>query len=257
MSHIYESVGSMTLPIDPTLVDSDLSLDVLDPACAMLTGLFKQALKSELDTVWTAVCAGLPSDHPLYGSTSAVADALELEPTSDVMRERKPDWPLLCVHRTEQATYERDSFGNVTRKQTWNAHLILGPRAGIASDRKLQAVLIRASDILALVVERRGHPDYASGALQFFGSTLDGPHYLDSCYVVSSGVGNASFADQDAVYHAMRMVLETTEGSDDTLAAYPEFQGGTIHIGTGDASGVLPEVVELDTDHIEPMYSDP
>jgi len=256
-THIYESLGGMTLPIDPTLIGTDLSLDVLDPALATLTALFKQALKSELDAVWTTVCASLPTDHPLYGSTTVVADTLELEPDSDVMRERKPDWPLLAVHRTDEATYEQTTIARVDRLQKWNAHLILGPRSGIATERKLRPILTRASDVLALVVERRGHPDYASGALQFFGLTLDGPHPIGSCRVVTSGVGNAMFADGDTVYPAMRMVLEIGEESVDTQEALVDIEGMNVHIGSGDESGSIPEFVEIDTDHPGTMYTDP
>ena len=246
--HLYAHWGGLTLPIPDGAVDgTNLNLTEQDPLTGQLVGLLAQALRSELTTVWTTVCAALPTDHPLRGSTDPVGDTLEQEPSDKVMQERKGAWPLLAVHRSGEA--EINEHGRQVEK--WLVHFILGPRQGIVEDRKLVPVLPTAARIMALTIEDKGHPDYLGGAVCFFGATLADTPLADSIAVKGWGVGSAKFAadERGPVYPALLMTLDVEEGWDWDVEAYGECTGAYVHVHGGDAHELLPDMVIADTDY--------
>ena len=247
--HLYASWGGLTLPIPDSAVDgSNLNLTDLDPLTAQLVGLFAQAIRSELTTVWSTVCAALPTDHPLRGSTDPVADTLEQEPSSDVLRERKTAWPLLAVHRTGEVEF--DERGD--QVEQWLVHYILGPRQGVVEDRKLGAALPTVARIISLAVEEKSHPDYQSGALCFFGDTLADEPLARMISVKGWNVGTGKFTDEERgpVYPALLLSLNVLEGFTWNAEAYGPCTGMYVHVHGGDAEQLVPDLVIADTDHV-------
>jgi hypothetical protein len=210
----------------------------------------------ELTDAWTLVCAGLPSDHHLNGNTTPVNDTLELEPSPDLMKERKAGWPLLAVHRAGDAEMVDQSLQYQQIKQTWNVHWILGPRQGAVADRKLLNVLQAGAKIIDIAIEDKSHPDWQSGALQFFGASLADAPLASSVKVTGWGAGQASFATDEngAKFHALRVDLEILEVWRPDVDAYTEGDGMTAHVGGGNQTEIIPDFVIGDTEYPGPMY---
>ena len=251
--HQYAKWGGLSLPIPIGDTDgTNLNFSDTDPLQSVLVGLLSQALTSELATVWTLICAGFPDDHPLYNSTTPVADTLELEPSPDLMKERVAGWPLLAVHRTGDVEMLDQSIQYQDIKQAWQVHWILGPRQGAVMDRKLLNVLQAAGKIIDIAIEDKSHPDYDSGAVQFYGATLDDPPLASSVKVMGWGAGQATFAGDEngAKFHALRVDLEIVEVWRPDTDAFTELDGMSTHVGGGGAVEILPDLVIGDTDYV-------
>ena len=137
--------------------------------------------------------------------------------------------------------------------QQWALHYVLGP-FDVGSTRKLHAVPQAVAKIVALTIERRGHPNYESGALQFFGTGIDEHHPIGSCRIVKHVAGVAKFSDLPERYLACTMTLETTETVTETLAQYAPVAGMKLHVGIGNADEILPDAVIADTEHPGSMF---
>ena len=259
--HYYGSVGGFSLPLLASDIDdTDLSFASIDTAGTMMLGLFRQALISELSAAWTKVCAGLDSSHPLYASTSPVADYIGMEPTPELMQERKPDFPLLALHRAGAPLLQQHTLQEIKRTQPWHLHYILCPRHSIETDQKLAPVFEWVSIFIAKAIEHRSHPDYDSGNLQFFSTdtddTLAHRAPVGSVRIVTSAIGQAVFAEgADATrYPTLRMELETEEYGDETLAAFPTVSGMDLHENVGNEVEVIQDFLVADTDFPGPMW---
>lgn len=220
---LYESFGALELPPDV------LDMTGLDPARATLAALFSTAINAELAGPWGQATGTLPSTHPLRG-TMPVQDVLELEPSPQVMQQRRAGWPLLCLHRTGAGVLEQHTInGQVERlTQPWDLHYILGP-LDVAQMRQLADICIAAVKVVRLCIRRRGHPAYLGGALQFFptvtGTAPDqvvplfpSASYLGSVELKSyDGPGQAAYAgdEKNVLYYAVTMHLETVEYTTD------------------------------------------
>lgn len=261
--HYYRSVGAFTLPLTADDIDdTDLSFGSADPASTMMLDLFSQAITSELTAAWTKVCAGLNANHPLYNSTTPVGDSMGHEPTSELVQERVCKWPLLALHRTGEFTLEPHTLHELKRTQTWNLHYILGPRFSIETDAKLTGALDWVALVVATAIQKRGHPDYDSGNLQFFGTdaddTLGERATIGSVSLIRSQTGQAVFSDgnKDARYPALRIDIETIEYGDETLAAFPTVTGMDLYEHVGNGQDLLMNFVVADTDFPGPMYDE-
>lgn len=239
---IYEDFGGLSLPLEAA--DVTTTLTPLDPAKAMLVALFKAALNAELGDVWTKVTNTLATDHPLR-NTNPVQSTLELPPTPENIGQVKKTFPLLCVHRSGRATAEEYLLSQDKVTQTWDVHYILAP-TDVGDCRKLLDVCVAVPKILRLVIRKRGHPQYQSGALQFF----DGQGTLASVNLTGwEGPVQASFAPEEnaPTYHAVVMQLETTELTYDDIDAYGGLEASTFEIGAGDDQGIYPGLIYADT----------
>lgn len=242
-SSLYERFGALTLPVTATDVTSTLA--PLDPGRDVLLGLFQQAIVSELGGAWNQV-----KPATVLNARSVVQHALPLEPTAENLRTLITEFPLLAVYRTGQATFEQHTLELWRLTQPWNVDYILGPLA-IEDQRRLCDVLPAVAKVVTTAVERRGHPDYESGALQFF----DGAGKFTACAVKSYELGpmRAGGGDDSAVYWACSMRLETVE-IEEFREGYSEVPliGAAFTFGVGDDDEILPDAIIADTDAVVP-----
>src|ERR1041384_2358392 len=119
---IVDKSGGLEFPL--SAADFTDTLAPLDPARSRMMALFSTAINYELAEVWAKVTSTLGPRHPLFG-TSPVQDRLELRPTLSVMQQRKPAFPLLCLHRTGRAEWESYTFEIDRRVQDWALLYIL------------------------------------------------------------------------------------------------------------------------------------
>lgn len=236
---VFQRVGDLSFPVLETDVAD--SLLPLDPPRAVLAGLFKAAINSELADAWAKVAAPrFPNFGPL-----PVADVLELEPSPTNMQQRKAAWPLLCVHRTGEATLDQITLFEERLTQKWAVHYILGP-LDIVGERKLSDICIAIAKLIMLVVRQRGHKSYQNGALQFFPGTGG----LASLWPKSiDGPGQAKFAGDDngTTYYAMTLTLESTEITSDSVDGFGDFDGVGFSVGVGDADQIIPDLLQGDS----------
>lgn len=240
----YEKFGGLDLPVFSADVDD--TLNALDPAVHTLAELFKAAVNGELSEAWAKVTGNLPAAHPLFAS-SAVSDTLELEPTPQVMTQRKQAWPLLCVHRTGTATYEHHTMQLVKLTQPWALHYILGP-LDIGDLHKLNKVCIAVAKIVDMVIRDRGHRNFESGATQFFEGTS--AHFSAIELKSHEGPGQARLAEggDSLIYYAITLNLETVETVKDKVEAYGDFAGTDYEVGVGDGEGIYPGLIYAASD---------
>ena len=224
---VFQGIGGTIFPLDPNDF-TDGSLAPLDPARHTLSELFKAAINSEFAEVWPIVAT-----RSLVG-TLPVQDVLEIEPSAVVMQQRKPAFPLLCVHRTGTATFDQITMHEERLTQQWAVDYILGP-LDVADVRKLTDVAVAVAKLIKIVVRQRGHKAYQSGALQFF--ETDGLATVEVKSV--EGPGQAQFAGDDKLYYATTIMLETTEVTNDNLEAYPTGDGLDLDIGIGNETEIV------------------
>lgn len=240
---LYQKHGGLRLPALAGSVTDNLG--PLDPARARLLALFESAIVSELEAVWGTVRATLPTGHALY-SAAVVADRMELEPTDEIMRQRKAAYPLLALHRTGEATHAEHTLEIDRLEQTWELHYILGPLEAAHAHQLLDACTA-VSKIVQQVVKRRGHPSYQSGAPQFF----DGRGSLASVKVTKhEGPGQSRYGTEDGpIYWAIVITLETVELVSDVDGSFETLQGASYDVGVGGTEGVAPELIIAETEH--------
>lgn len=244
MAYLHEGIGDG--PVPPELTPGAVTAVELDPARATLTGLFAQVLNSELGAAWTQVTNALGSDHRLYGK-SPVEDTLELAPTTQELQQVKTALPLLAVYRTGDAVFEEHTIAVDKATQTWQVLWIVG-QAGTAERRRLGDFLLRGSRAIRLAVERRGHPDYEGGALQFF----EGVGGLGSVRVQRANCDPQRLNESgEADWLIMQLWLETVEYGRWDEGAFGTVSHSAIDIGVGDSTGIVPSLILADTRYPE------
>lgn len=233
---LYQRLGSLSLPPDLGAIGEARTLTALDPARRILADLFKAAINAELAEAWVAAVSGRLGEKSPISPELPVADVLELEPNADHMRERQGAFPLMSVYRSGTGTYEQQTLQETKLRQTWMVDWILGP-ADLATKFQLGDTAVAVSKIIALVIERRMHPAYQSGAFQF--GLDDGTSGITSLKVVRHiGPGVAKFAEGSDVtsYWAITIELESLEvsaqsGADGAVAGI--FGGADYDVGIG------------------------
>lgn len=241
---LYRKVGDVSLPI----TSADLTADNVfpDPARDTMLALFAAAINAELAEPWADAVTG----GPMEGS-APVQQTLPLEPSSAMLRQWKAGWPLLSLHRVGEADYAERTLSIDERTQNWELHYIMDALA-IDSMHRVKAVAdVWVPTVVSQTIERQGHPQYESGAIQF-GAGKGG---LARVSLRSITVGQASFAGgDDAAMHLMcTMGLETLELARDVDGAFADLEGTSIGVGVGGPEGILPDVINVDTNYIPPV----
>jgi hypothetical protein len=239
---LHQRFGDLDLPAPAPTAGETLA--ILDRGRAVLTALFAAAINAEFGAAWHAMVDGLPATHPLSG-TDPVEDTLELEPSTSTMQQRKASWPLLCVHRTGEATYDQASLQEERLTQEWGVHYVLSP-IDVGDIRRFGDICVAVCKLIRLVVRKKGHPSYQGGAIQF-GADAGG---FSTAQVEShQGPGQASFAGDDSgpLYYAVSLKLVTTEVSSDDLDAFGNLDAVDFSIGVGNATEIVPDLIQADT----------
>lgn len=223
---LYEGFGGLDLPIP---AESTLrTFTDTDPARAVMAGLFRAAINAEFGARWAVATRG---QKALEG-TLPVQDVLELPPIGSRLKQRKTGFPLLCVYRDGVGTTDEHTLGIERLVQPWTVDYILGPLE-LGDVRKLLDVFQAVVKIVRLCIRRRGHPAYEDGALQF------GPDKGDIGAIrlvryEGPPAYQARFAgDDETIYHAVSLMLETVEYSRDNDDAYGFADGYTLQSNTG------------------------
>jgi hypothetical protein len=261
---LYQRFGGVRFPIkDGDTTDGQL-YSSLDPVRDRLVALFRAAINQELGRGVNTVVAGSPWDLARTATNLAtalpVADTLFTSPTAEKIKELKIDFPLLCLYRVS-SDHEEFSLVREAERCAWGFDYVLPPLSG-SELRKLSGVLSAVGKIVQLVVRRRGHPAYESGALQF--GTDKGT--LSILKVKSSQQGPASFSPtpgETLVYYALHAELESLEldapyelvvggDADGTPTTETDFEGVDYNLGVGGADGILPDETQARTDFLPP-----
>lgn len=238
---LYQTLGAMRFPT--TVEDAaDATLAGLDPARDVLLGLFESAINDELGAAWSQITAVVPQ----FRDRLPVADKWPGTPTPDVVQQRKGDFPCLFLARSGPAQIDELTIWREKLTQEWGLHYILPPLE-VADQRRIDAVLIRVAAIVGLTIRNLRHKSYESGAFILPAAGLS------SMRIKSLQAGQARFAEDpnSPLYNAMSAVLETTELSGFVDGTESELQGAHLTLGTGQADGIIPNIVEGDTD---PVY---
>jgi hypothetical protein len=242
---LYQSFGGTTFPT--TAADVTDTLVSLDPGRDLLLELFASAINSELGEVWTAVTGTMGTSHPFAGTTP-VQGKLPEEPTRQNLTSLKKGFPLLALHRDpeEETKYEPYTLEVDKLTQQWKLHYILGP-LDVIDQRKLKDIGQAVAKIVKLVIKKRGHPSYQSGALQFFGDTgsFSRVDLLSSKGPTQAGFGEGS---DTTIYWSMLMKLETEELSSFVEGSLAEVEAADISVGIGGGEGILPDAISAQTD---------
>lgn len=235
---LNQSLGAMSFPINAENFTD--SLAPLDPCRDRLLELFRTAINAEFGAVWAKVIGSLPADSKFQSAEFPVSDVLPMRPSAQLMQQRKPAFPLLCLHR--EGTFEVEPFTleSDRLKQQWQLHYILGP-GDVEVERKLLDITQAIGRLIYLVIRARGHAAYESGALQFFPESGG----LESVRLVKQdGPGQAAFTEDNSVtYWACTWTLESTEIPGDNVGAFGNFDALDAHIAGGDSGNKFPELI--------------
>lgn len=229
-------IGSLTLPLRP--VDYNGSFVAADVARSRLLALFRTAITYELREVWSAATAKV---DPLFNK-QPVEDTLELEPTRQVMQDRKAGFPLLVLHRVGKGDWFEHTIDMDRRDQDWRLYYILPPLK-TEDLRRVGDVCMIVPEVVRRTIRNHGHKAFEDGALQWFGDSSG----IGSIRLKSQNVGQGAFSEDDNApqYLTVMMELATSEYSEDFPDdEFPEFDGTDYHVGLDGDGGVLPEFIE-------------
>lgn len=261
LDYLYRKFGGTRFPIADGDVTGAQLYSALDPVRDRMVALFRAAINKELGRAVDSVVVGSPWDLARAGTNLAAAlpvqDTLYTSPTSEKLREMKFGFPLLCLYRVS-SEHEEFSMTREAERCTWGLDYVLPPLSG-SELRKLTAVLSAVGKIIQLVVYRRGHPAYESGAIQF-GSDKGN---LTTLRVKSSQQGPAvvgSLPNDTTVFYALHLEMESLEldmpydlDADGTPTTEADFEGADYNLGVGGADGVLPDETQARTDFPPPV----
>lgn len=160
---IYGGLGAAALPLAAGDI-SDTELAFVDQAQQLLLDLLAAAINYELTDAWTKVCASLPPDSKLVGSTAPVGSKWRLAPTKEHLSETAVSWPILSVTRTGESEAGFFTVDTRTIRQKWDVSWMLGP-VGLAESSKLQGALAYFFSIVDRTIAQKGHVAYESGEL--------------------------------------------------------------------------------------------
>ena len=245
MNFLFQNFGGITLPTTEEAVgDSDHLFGVFDPVRDRLLDLLSTALNAELGPAWNKVRA-----ETSLASKSPVEDTLYDQPRRAILREGNFSFPLLALYRSGEATFEWHALDIRRSTQPWVLEYILGPLK-VEDYRRVGAVLTAAARIIDLTIERRGHPAFESGTLQFFPDRGG----LASVSVRSARQGLASFGEQGEgnEFYALRVELETVEIDGWADDFDPDFAGVGVQVDVAGDGGTLPAVILAETDEPRP-----
>ena len=258
---LYRKLGGLDLPA--VVGDApDGTLAGLDPGRDILLNLLKAALNAELGGAWGACTTGTP----LSGAATPVMTAIPFIPDANTLLQEKLTWPVLCVYRAED---QEGAFSEFTlSKQQYVSKIavdyLLGPLT-LGDYRKLGDVLVLAAKTIALTIRRGGHPAYKAVSDITFPDGSTKPNNGNAVGVLGSWDGGAGFsiiklqrvmggqaqlvkANESPKYLALSMMLEVTEISDFSAGYAPQIDGATFALGTGDQTGLIPNLVEAITE---------
>jgi hypothetical protein len=238
---VFQRFGALQFPIP--IDDVEAGLTSLDPARDILLELFAAAINYEFDSAWTIATRSLSGDHKLQ-NTRPVNDTLPCEPVIEVIRERKLSFPLLCLHRTGEATLTPWLLDEDVLTQQWHLHYVMGD-FDIDGQRRILDICQAIPKLVACVVRDYGHRSYEDGANQLEAADLS------SMRAVSyTGPGRAQFGDEGPIYWAARITLETTEVSEpltDQIGPLGGIDGSVDVSGAGDSDTSF-DFVQFSTD---------
>ncbi|MCA9647232.1 MAG: hypothetical protein KC492_41370 [Myxococcales bacterium] len=245
---LYERVGALSLPLNAGNVGGSL-VSVLDPASDTLLELFAQAITSEFGAVFNAAKTGTS-----LAGRSVVQTKLPLPASARVLTTYTAEFPLLCVARDGDATWDEFTLSIERVTQRWSVDFVLGPLV-IDEERKLGSLCQGVAKVIAATIRRGCHPDYQGGALQFGKAYEDSDDYADgsggaqlsTVRVVTHRVGRARFAEDPAApeYVGCYMQLETTELGEG-LDQWVDQQGMSVQALNQYADGSEPYYLETD-----------
>lgn len=242
---LYRTFAGLDLPVTADDVVNN-SLAGLDPANTILANLLKAAINAELGDGW----AVLSLSSPAVFSSVPVEDVMEMEPTAQLLGQRKHGWPLLFVYRSsEPAAIEEYSIQEDRLSQKWGVDYVLGPLS-IGDERKTRGGLIAVAKIIALTLRQGGHPAYLKDSSNNPVNVL-GPGYCEftGIKITEFRLGAARFAEDAPAYHAMSMTLTTDEVSGGVNeAGLPEYLGTSIHAGQGTIDGTIENFIDADSE---------
>lgn len=244
---VFQKFGGLELPVG--IDDVTNSLSSLDPARDRLLALFASAINSEFADVWTEVTAALTTGSKL-ASTTPVQDTLPDEPTIELIQQRKISYPLLCLHRTGEATIAPFLMDEDILTQQWHLHYILGD-LDIDGTRRLLDICQAIAKLVAAVIRDYGHHSYESGANQIEAADLNSLRIVS--YIQP---GRARFGEDGPVFWATRITLESTEVSAPITDQLSDFNGMDMSFNVGGANeeDISPDFVSASTD---PAYQYP
>lgn len=241
MPSIFRKFGNLSFPLNPN--DFDGTLAPLDPVRDTLLELFKAAINDEFEAVWDTVVDGVDT----LTDTDPVESTWPGMPSPELMQQRKCDFPALFLYRDGEAEFEDYSLAQTRRTQTWGLDYILSP-LGADDFRRAGDILFGVSQLVALVIQEKGHPAYQSGASVTTGVGLS------SLEVTRARLGQARFGDADGpTYLSLSMTLRTTELSGFLDDVDADFTGFDLQIGTGNGDGIIMPLVYVDSD--QPLQS--
>lgn len=228
-------IGGLTLPLRPA--DFNGSFVSVDPARSRLLALFRTAINYELSEVWPLATK---NTAPLFNK-QPVQDTLELEPTKQLMQERKAAFPLLVLHRVGRGDWFEHTLDMDRRDQDWRLYYIL-PALKTEDMRRIGDVCMVVSEVVRRTIRNHGHKAFEDGALQWFGDASG----IGAIKVKSQTIGHASFSeDENAPAFLMIMIeLSTSEYSEDLPEEFAGFDGVDYHVGLASDEGTLPEFIE-------------
>lgn len=232
---IYRKHGGLSLPV--LAGDVTTTLVPLDPSRDKLLNWFKDAINGEFDAAWDVV-----QPYTELTGTSPVATALPQRPSLQLMRETKTTFPVLALNREGRITIGRRSLLKHTLTQEWGLHYILGT-LDAADERRASDLLIAVVKLVDLVIDQNSHPNHNSGA------AVLSPDDFAEIKITGAQIGPAAFAGDTApTYWAASITLQTVEVSGFADGADPPLDGVSIQAGTGNADGLIPNLINADTD---------
>jgi len=255
---MYERFGDVSFPMDGADVENTNLFSVADPGRDNLLALFASAINAELAKSTTVVEAGsvwaVVTPSTILDGKMPVEDTVYDMPRRSILRETKLKFPLLAIYRTS-ATHDEFSLAQERMTQLWGLDYIMGPLS-VSDFRRLGATLNAVKNIVQLVIRRRGHPSYKNGALQFG----PGTGRFSTIGVVESSEGPAQFGQEGEgmEFHALNMILRTTELGILEQGIDPTFEGASVGIGIGSESAVLKDAINVRTEvPLDPNHGKP
>lgn len=242
---LFQHFGGLTLPVAAADVDGTGGMVTLDPGRDILLGLFRQAIISELGAAWNQLRTELTTTD--LATTTVVNQTVPFDLRPQLARSLQFKYPVLAVYRTGEAQFSEHTLVWEKLTQQWGVEYVLGPLP-IEDVRRIGDILSAVPKVIAAAIRLRGHPDYDSGAVQFF----EDAGRFASVRPLSYAMGPAAFSDgaDSPIYHTMSMKLETVELVADRDGFATDLEGASFTFGVGDGSQVLPAEVEADTDAI-------
>lgn len=237
---INRRVGATAFPYSGSDVQATEGA-IVDSVQETLLACFKAAILDEFSDAFATATTAIDS----LSGQPVVADTWSGLLTPQVMKQRKPLFPLLSVGWTGQAEWSEYTLGVDHCKRKWLVNYVLGPLdAGPA--QRVDKLPHKIAVLLQLVIRNRGHKAFQNGALLWGDDTEGRPASIS---FDSHEAGQASFAGDESspLYYGMTANLTTSE-TDFDLNIYPPLTGATFTVGAGGSDGVIPSEIIAQTE---------